>query len=33
LTEHASEGNSGGGGGKEANPMVSFNPGNVGRNG
>jgi hypothetical protein len=36
LMEHASEGNPPGGGGvgvKEANPMISCNPGNVGRNG
>jgi hypothetical protein len=31
LTERASEGNPGGG--KEANPMITCNPGNVGRNG
>jgi hypothetical protein len=30
--EHALEGNPGGGG-KEADPMISCNPGNVGRNG
>jgi hypothetical protein len=33
LTEHAIEGNPGGGGGKEANTMLSCNLGNVGRNG
>jgi hypothetical protein len=33
LTERASEGNPRGGGGKEANPMLSCNPGHVGRNG
>jgi hypothetical protein len=32
LTEIASDGNPGGGG-KEVNPMLSCNPGNVGRNG
>jgi hypothetical protein len=33
LTECASEGNPGGEGVKEPNPMLSCNPGNVGRNG